>query len=40
MKAYLLTLLLAILSACGGGDPEDGRKDAEPVRCAASGCTR
>lgn len=41
---YPVTALLALLacacllSACGGGDPED--QDQEPTTCSATDCTR
>lgn len=38
-RTFLL-FLLALLGACGGGDPEpdDGMKGVDPPHCAASAC--
>jgi len=38
MKTFLMLILLASLTACGGGDPEDdGMKTIQPITC--SKCT-
>lgn len=39
MRTFLTLLLLAALTACGGGDPED-RVDAttQPVDCTTGAC--
>ena len=33
----LPALVLAALTGCGGGDPEDGRRTTEPVHCNQPG---
>ena len=39
MQKVMCALLLALLAACGGGDPEPDKR-AEPPRCGAPGvCT-